>query len=346
MSRRALSLFTLLTGAFVTAPGVGAQLRAPKEVEFVEAFGLLSNVRELPDGRVLVADPLGQILAAVDMEAGTMDMWGREGGGPREYRQPDAVYALPGDSTLLVDLGNGRLTVIAPDGSFGRTRPIALGGGPTPGMRGGMQLLLPRVVDGDGRIYFPIRSFESPGDSTAIGRVAPDSDEVETVAKYKPAEVQRSGGGGNVRIQEVPMSSQDDWSVGEDGSVALVRADGYYVEVVHPDGRVSSGPRIDHRQIRPGDAEKQAYLDARAAAGLSVQISMTDGQRQMHFGRGGRGGGAPPSTTSNGPTACRPSGRGPPESTPRGASGSAGACVPGSPACSTCSTARGSPSVK
>ena len=138
MSQRASSLGRLLTTAFVTAsvaafsalvaaPGVSAQLSADLEVEFPEGFGLLSNVRELPDGRVLVADPLGQILAALDMDAGTMDMWGREGGGPREYRQPDAVYALPGDSTLLVDLGNGRLMVIAPDGSFVRSRPIAVG---------------------------------------------------------------------------------------------------------------------------------------------------------------------------------------------------------------------------
>ncbi len=127
MSQRASSLCTLLTAASVAAsvaativaPGVSAQLSADMEVEFPEGFGLLSNVRELPDGRVLVADPLGQILAALDMDAGTMDFWGREGGGPQEYRQPDAVHALPGDSTLLVDLGNARLTVIALDA--GRT---------------------------------------------------------------------------------------------------------------------------------------------------------------------------------------------------------------------------------
>jgi len=301
MSQRASSLGKLLTTAFVTAsvaafsalvaaPGVSAQLSADLEVEFPEGFGLLSNVRELPDGRVLVADPLGQILAALDMDAGTMDMWGREGGGPREYRQPDAVYALPGDSTLLVDLGNGRLMVIAPDGSFVRSRPIAVGGGATPGNPVGMQIAIPQVVDGAGRIYFPLRAFGGSEDSTAIARVGWASDVVETVARFKPREVQRSGSGGRISIQALPMSPEDDWAVGLDGTIALVRAADYHVDVIHPDGRVSKGPEVDHTRIRPRDAEKQAWLDAGASSGLSIRLTVNNGVQEMQFSRGGPGG--------------------------------------------------------
>ena len=296
MSRTTSGIFALLVACLVAAPVASAQLVAPTEVEFPEGFGLLTSVRELPDGSVLVADPLGQILAALDLDTGTMDLWGREGGGPQEYRTPDAVHALPGDSTLLVDLGNGRLTVIDPDGRFTRTRPIALGGaspvGPRrggPGGPGGMQMILPRSVDGQGRIYFTIRSFQSPGDSSSIARVGQASDEVERIAKLKPQDVSRSGGGGNVMIRPVPMSPQDDWAVGPDGSIALVRSDGYYVQVMHADGRISTGPTVDHEQIRPRDAEKQAWLDGLAASGISVQITVQDGQRQMRFGRGGGG---------------------------------------------------------
>ena len=292
MSQRGSSLCTLLTAASVAAPGVGAQLSAEKEVEFPEGFGLLGNVRELPDGRVLVADPLGQILAALDMDAGTMDMWGREGGGPQEYRQPDAVHALPGDSTLLVDLGNGRLTVIAPDGAFARTRPIALGGGPTPGRGPGMQIAIPRVVDGEGRIYFPVRNFQSPGDSSSIARVSVGSDAVETVARFKPREVQQSGSGGRIVFQVRPMSPEDDWAVGEDGTIALVRSEDYHIDVLHPDGRVSTGPAVDHRRIRPRDEEKQAWLDGGASSGLQVRVSLNAGVREVQFSRGGPGGNA------------------------------------------------------
>ena len=55
------------------------------------------------------------MLFVVDMDAGTRAQVGAEGQGPEEYRQPDAVWPLPGDSTLLVDLGNGRLVVLGPD---------------------------------------------------------------------------------------------------------------------------------------------------------------------------------------------------------------------------------------
>lgn len=291
MSRRVWWVLALVAGVAVTAPRAMAQINATTEVEFPEAFGLLTSVRELPDGRLLVADPLGQILAALDMDAGTMDMWGREGGGPQEYRQPDAVFALPGDSTLLVDLGNGRLTVIDPQGVFTRTRSIALSSSGPQGP-GSLTLALPRTVDGEGRIYFPLRSFQNPSDSSAIGRVGPDSDEVERLATFKPQEIERSGSGGNIQIRQVPMSPQDDWAVGADGTIALVRSDGYYLEIIHPDGRVSIGPKVGHRPIRPGEAEKQAYLDAQAAAGLTISVSIGGGgQRQMQFGRGGQGGG-------------------------------------------------------
>ena len=298
MSQATPSLSTLLIAASVAASvvasgsarSVSAQLSVNMEVEFPEGFGLISNVRELPDGRVLVADPLGQILAALDMDAGTMDMWGREGGGPREYRQPDAVHALPGDSTLLVDLGNGRLTVIAPDGSFVRTRPIAIGGAPNPGNPVGVQIAIPQVVDGEGRIYFPLRAFGSPEDSTAIARVGWASDVVETVARYKPREVQRSESPGRVSIQPRPMSPEDDWTVGLDGTIALVRAADYHIDVIHPDGRVSHGPAVDHRRIRPRDDDKQAWLDRGASSGLSVRLTVNAGVREMQFSRGGPGG--------------------------------------------------------
>ncbi len=297
MSQRTPSLCRVLIAAsvatsvaIVAAPDVSAQLRADIEVEFPEGFGLLSNVRELPDGKVLVADPLGQILAALDMDAGTMDMWGREGGGPREYRQPDAVHALPGDSTLLVDLGNGRLTVLAPDGSFVRTRPITIGEPPSPTNPVGMQIAIPQVVDGEGRIYFAMRAFGRTEDSTAIARVGVASDVVETVARYKPREVQRSESAGRVSIQAQPMSPEDDWAVGLDGTIALVRAEDYHIDVVYPDGRVSRGPAVDHRRIRPRDDDKQAWLDRGASSGLQVRMTINGGAPDVQFSRGGPGG--------------------------------------------------------
>ncbi len=55
---------------------------------------------------------------------------------------------MPGDSPLLVDLGNGRLTVLTPEGDFVDWIPMALS---TPeGRTLGLQ---PGFVDGAGKLY-------------------------------------------------------------------------------------------------------------------------------------------------------------------------------------------------
>ena len=110
---RAVAVATL---AFAPASGpVLAQVRLDQPTAtLTDDFGSIQTVRELPDGRVLVADPLGKALYVVDIDAGTRTQVGTEGQGPQEYRQPDAVWPLPGDSTLLVDLGNGRLVAMGP----------------------------------------------------------------------------------------------------------------------------------------------------------------------------------------------------------------------------------------
>jgi hypothetical protein len=263
-----------------------------KDAEFPEGFGLLSTVRELSDGRVMVADPLGQMLAILDMGSGEMEMLGREGPGPDEYRQPDAVHALPGDSTLLVDLGNGRLTMMDSQGTFGQTVPIAVGragrGGP-----GSLQMMLPRAVDAEGRIYFALGGGFGGADSTSIGRYDRATQTIDTVARVKPRGVRRSESRGNIDIRPLPMTPQDDWAVGRDGTIALIRSDGYYVQVIHPDGRVSTGPTVQHELIRPGDAEKLAWVEA-SRGGLSVRVEAGPrGQRSIAMSRGGSGRGTP-----------------------------------------------------
>jgi hypothetical protein len=155
---RAVPLRIALVGAviLVTAACSEAGDRVPErdfaeaDVRFSEPFGMVTTVREMRDGRLLVADPLGQALMAVDLAAGTADTIGRVGPGPGEYSQPDLVMPLPGDSSLFADLGNGRLVVLGPDLSFGETFPIAQGEPSGPGM-GGMNIVLPQGTDSQGR---------------------------------------------------------------------------------------------------------------------------------------------------------------------------------------------------
>ena len=98
-----VALLVPVLGACEGGAGTGenqaVQLGEPEAV-YTEPFSVVSTVREFDDGRVLVADALGQVVVRLDLDAGTADTIGKVGEGPDEYRQPDAVWPLPGGRTL------------------------------------------------------------------------------------------------------------------------------------------------------------------------------------------------------------------------------------------------------
>jgi len=240
----------------------------------------------------MVADPLGQVLLVLDMATGTADTLGRVGQGPAEYRQPDGLFPLPADSVMLVDLGNGRLTILDPDLTFGGTTPISQG---TP-MSGAMTIRMPQAVDSRGRIYFQqMMGRMGPGgemaDSAAVLRWDRGSGEIDTVAmvKLEQVQVRRSGGANaqNVSMSPVPMSPRDGWAVGWDGGLALVRSVDYHVEWIEENGTTTSGPPVEYRPVRVRQADKEEWVDGMAANRLSVGVENINGQITTSFRRGG-----------------------------------------------------------
>jgi len=303
----ALLILCSLAGGF-------AELKAQEELgapdaSFPEPFALVQRVRELPDGRVMLADPLGQALVVLDLEGGGADTLGGVGQGPAEYRQPDAVFRMPGDSTLLVDLGNARLTVLAPDGSFTETMPIAQG---QPGPGGGLQIITPAGVDSLGRIYF--RPFGGgPGrglpDSAAVVRWDRRVASMDTVARVKlPAMSQSTSGGGDdrsVSVMPIPLSPQDGWAVGWDGRVVAVRAPDYYVEWIGPDGSVTRGQPVAYEPVPIRRADKEEWIEG-LGGGLRIGMTIENGERRVSLGRGGGSGASPDPDQFNWPEAKPP----------------------------------------
>jgi hypothetical protein len=280
--------------ADLEAQGSVQRLTQP-EVAFPEAFALVQQVRELSDGRVVVADPLGQVLLIADMQSGKADTLGGVGQGPEEYRQPDAVYALPGDSTLLVDLGNARLTVLGPDGRFGKTMPMTQG---SPGAAGGLLIVIPRGVDSEGRVYFqPIGGGMARGfpDSAAVVRLDRRTGAMDTLVQVKLPEVRQSRAGGpgsqNVTISMLPLSPQDAWAVAPDGRIAVARSSDYHVEWISSAGEVTRGTPVSYDPVKVGRADKEEWAES-AANGVRIGIAVSDGDRRVTLGRGG-GAGSP-----------------------------------------------------
>ncbi len=264
------------------------------DAEFPEAFALVQGVRELADGRVMVADPLGQVLLVADLATGTADTLGGVGQGPAEYRQPDGLFPLPGDSTLLVDLGNARLTVIAPDGTFGETMPIAQG---ELGHGGGLSLVLPRAVDAQGRLYFQPMGGLGRGfpDSAAVVRLDRREPAMDTLTKVKLPAMKRSASGGagqqQISLSPVPLSPEDAWAVAGDGRIAAARSADYHLEWIHPDGRVVRGTPVDYTPVRIGRADKEEWVEG-LGNGLSIGVMIENGDRRVSLSRGAGGGGS------------------------------------------------------
>lgn len=280
-------------------PGGGGPLGAVATLEldaaYPEPFSFLNSVRELPDGRLMAADPLSQVLLRVDLEAGAADTLGRVGGGPEEYRQPDQVFPLPGDSTLLLDLGKGRFTIVGPDGSFHEGMSMAV-----PREDGAPSFMFPRAVDDRGRLYFMASGVmgQGPADSTAVVRYDRETARMDTVALLWRPETRVQRTGGSIRVTQTMMQSRDDWAAGPDGRVAVVRANGYSVEWRLADGTLVAGPPNPYEALAISRSEKEAYLEESAGGGLMMMVtSSSSGESTTQMSRGGGlgGGGETPS---------------------------------------------------
>lgn len=251
---------------------------------FEDGLGSMRGVRELEDGRVLIADGFGAAVIAW-MPGGGADTLTNTGQGPEEYRTPDGLFPLPDGATLLVDLGNARLTRIEADLRFGETWPIARGGPNT-----GMTMMIPVGTDREGGIYFQQRLDGMAGisDSAAVARFDPATDETSEVGRVRLAEQTRveSGDANNrsVNIRPVPFSNQDAWNVAWDGRVAVARADGYRLEWLDLAAGVTRGPRIPYEPVRVRRADQDEWLD-QLGGGLRVEATDDGSGMRMSMSR-------------------------------------------------------------
>ena len=313
--------FALIAAAAALAAPLTAPLTAPLPAQqaprslpapngvFEEPFSSVGvgTIRELPDGRVMVADARDKIVSVIDFRSGDATTVGREGSGPGEFGLPMRLFAARGDSTYLYDPLNQRYLLIGPD-----AKPVSLfrvelapTQGPGGMMVGGISMA--RQVDGRGRLY-----METPGmrvgpngpeasDSSAIVRYDRATQRLDTLGmvKLQKANTQVSGGQGNMRVMmggANPLAPRDEWAVFADGRVAIVRAEPYRVDWVMPDGTKRTSTPIRHTPIRMTDADRRAeeVLRERARSN-SMMITMSQGpggvQRSAQMGPGAN---APP----------------------------------------------------
>ena len=257
-------------------------LPAP-DATFEEPFSLvnLGALREMRDGRVLVADMRDKIVQVIDMRTGNAVSVGREGSGPGEFALPMRVLAGPADTTFIFDPGNQRYLVVAPDGkpvtTFRMEMPAAAIGAGGPVVR--MGLSIARATDARGRLYFegspmPSGPGQPPPDTAAVMRYDRGTQKIDTLGwvKLSPNNMQVTGGQGNMNVRigmANPLAPRDEWTVFPDGRVAIVRAANYQVDWVLANGtkRSSSPNRFTPLRVTEADKKEEEALRARAMQG-------------------------------------------------------------------------------
>jgi hypothetical protein len=89
-----------------------------------DVFGRILGVATTSGGGIVVGDARAFEVRAFDSSGTFLWRAGREGSGPGEFRLMGGLFVAPGDSVVVVERGNPRLTVFAPDGRHVRTDPL------------------------------------------------------------------------------------------------------------------------------------------------------------------------------------------------------------------------------
>jgi hypothetical protein len=254
-----------LVAALGLTAGTLAAQSAPRTVElgepdaaFPEPFSAILGIRELSTGQVLISDRIEMMIAQLDFQSGTYEQLGRQGAGPGEFQMPGALYALPGDSTLMADIMNRRFNVILPDGRLSNeTIPLRHPAG---------YPIFPRGIDHAGHIYFDLAGMMLPGlEESAVQGLAPilrwdrAGAAVDTVGFVHFPPMEPAGPGeGRISIGGGAFEPQDDWAVTADGMVGVVRYQDYHVEWIAGDGAATSGPPVDLEPVKLSKAPTAA----------------------------------------------------------------------------------------
>ena len=239
------------------------------DVEYPEPFTTVTSVRELRDGRVIVADRREKTLQLIDLARGSAVPIGRSGAGPAEWGNPGVLFAMPGDTTMMPDFGNDRFFFINPDGKPGTTLRLGennpLQSGDLIGLDGADRAL----VVSEQRATNPREGTSGIAHVVRVNRRTGRSDTVGTLAKPKgEIGVASMLGGGMMKVStNLPLAAQDLAAIAPDGRIVIVRAEPYRVEFFALDGKHTTGPVATSSGIRINDAEKEAFTRSQIRPG-------------------------------------------------------------------------------
>ncbi len=197
---------------------------------------MLGRVRSLAvseSGEIYLVDSQIPALRKYSADGTHLATFGREGGGPGEYKRPDGGLAVLSDGRVVLrDPGNNRFSIFAPDGEFLESWRIP----------GGFNTGRKLYRDGHDNVYTLVLLERglAPWDWTyGLARYQPDGTHTDTVLAptwdYKRPELtgQRDGSSSS---SGVPFTAEDAWTFSPLGYAVGGVATDYRVDLYRPDG--------------------------------------------------------------------------------------------------------------
>jgi hypothetical protein len=241
------------------------------------------DVRQVHGGRVLVNDPSRHRLVLFDANLATYAaVVDNEGGSARRYgAQAGRLISYKGDSVILAEPEYRSFIVIDPDGRIARTM--------APPKASDLVVLVDHTAGFDlaGRlIYQSVRNHRAdavapPGphpprgkiaatyirDTVPILRAAVDGRTIDTIALVglpvrKRLTKTLASGASASRDAFDPLPAGDEWALLPDGTVAFVRVHDYHIDWLHPDGTMTSTPKMPFDWRRITLVEKEHIIDS------------------------------------------------------------------------------------
>jgi hypothetical protein len=233
-----------------------------------EEFSLLSSVRELSNGDVLVADGRERRLVRLRFSDGSTLPIGRVGRGPREFLWLGRLLACGRDSTIFDDGGNRRWAVLRKDSLIdllppdhplvARWSPFLFGAD----LKGNL-LVLPRSLT---------RVPDSAGTTVdsapvVLASLRRNAVRVPTFLRRQATRmVGSTGGKAGSGFTETPVGTvfglnEDEGAIMfSDGWIAIARIHPFRVDFLDPNGNWRRGDSLPVSPIRVDAAERQSYL--------------------------------------------------------------------------------------
>jgi hypothetical protein len=326
-----MRLFVAVTSILLLAPLPAAQSQQPAVRRLGEVIArsaepmlLVSGVRALPEGRVLVNDASGRRVVMLDQSLAMVGVAAdstpstANAYGPR----PGSLVAYRGDSTLFIDAASLSMLVIDPAGKIVRVMSV-----PRSQDAGAIAGFGSAAFDARGRlVYRAMPTFtmrQAPGsggppappempDTAPLMRIDLATRQVDTVTFLKMPRIsmrvtQTDDGRFNMRSVLNPLPIVDDWAMLSDGSIAVMRGRDYRLELISPEGTRASH-RVPFEWQRLSDEDKVTFMDsvrvarermvteqaaaapAGAAGGAGQRVMTPGGGQQITIFGGGPGG--------------------------------------------------------